>query len=212
MKKFKTSAEKRQLHEEGLNQILAEKNLVRTALLNYTHVPLGLIVAALMLLSSWLGARQPLSMENALFVYLGIGSVAFFYMLQSYQAFARHRAQLSHVRNAFVGNPWLPMLFGMLMMFIAASLGLPVFSLTGILLLLALCYHLPLLGIAFGQHGLLNRLFPPLFLAALMWIPMLSPNGALAPNPIGLSLISCVVFCGLAWRAPKTLMLASEQK
>ncbi|PKL76458.1 MAG: hypothetical protein CVV27_10190, partial [Candidatus Melainabacteria bacterium HGW-Melainabacteria-1] len=68
MKKFKTSAEKAQLQEASLNQLLAEKNLLRNAFVHYTHVPLGLMVAGLMLLTSWLVNRPLLRLDNALFI------------------------------------------------------------------------------------------------------------------------------------------------
>lgn len=210
MKKFKTSAEKRHLQEVRLTQMLAEKNFVRTALLNYTHLPLGLIVALLMLVCSWLGLRSFASPENALLVYLGIGMVACFYMLQAYEAFARHRAQLRSVRNGFVGNPVLPGGFGVLMLFIAFSLNLQVFSLTGILLMLALCFHLPILGKPLRQYELVARTLPAVYFTALLWLALLAPQATPTPAALGFSGLTLLAWLAVGLRLPAWMQLETD--
>ncbi|MEZ0369791.1 MAG: hypothetical protein ACAI44_11960 [Candidatus Sericytochromatia bacterium] len=193
MKKFKTSAEKRQIQEANLAQLLSEKDLLRTAFLNYTHLPLGLVVTGLMLATSGMVARPWLSLENALIGFIGIGAVAFFYMLQAWEAFARHRQQLSHVRNSFVGSALWPGLFGLLLLYLALPLGWPVFGLMFGLQLLAMSYHLPLLGRPLKQLGNLDRLLFVVYLTALLWVPLLAPNGTPSPAAMVLTLV-----CGLA--------------
>lgn len=207
MKKFKTSAEKKHLQEATLGQLLADRNLLHTAFISYTHAPLGLVMVSLMLLMSFLVNRPLWSLENALFIYLGIGSVALFYMLQAWEAFARHRQQLRHVRNSFVGWGWLPAGLGLLILYMAMPLGWPVMSLTGILLLMALSYHLPLLGKPLKQWGLLKRLLPALYLSGLLGLPLLSPHGLPGANALAYWLIILVLLSGMALRLPGLLQL-----
>src|SRR5690606_36522139 len=99
------------------------------ALVRYSHVPLGIVTAILMLLTSWLVERPLLSWENALFVYFGIGGIALFYMLQAWFGFQRNRALLQHVRNDFVGSRIYPTLFALILLYMALPLGIPVLGL-----------------------------------------------------------------------------------
>lgn len=201
MKKFKTSAEKRQLEDSRLRQLLAERSLLRTAFVNYTCLPLGLILTGLMLLISWLSGRPLTALENGLFVFFGIGLIAFFYMLQAYAAFASHRRQLAHVRNSFVGSRVLPILCGGLLLYMAVPLGLPVLSLTAGLLLLALLH---LTGKLTGRPG---HLLAAVYMSAMLGIPLLAPQGAPDLNALAAIVIALVILTGVALRSPASLLL-----
>lgn len=178
MKKFKTSAEKRALEEQSLAELLSEKNLFKNVFLRYTHLPLGLVITGLMLLTSWLVERPLISWENLLFCFMGIAAVALFYMLQAWFAFRVNRSRLKHVRNAFVGSALYPLLFALLFIYLAIPQGLKVLGVVGACLLLLLLYHLRLSNNKpLWQQGQAGSLLYGAYLLLLLWIPMLAPQG-----------------------------------
>lgn len=130
MKKFKTSAEKKELNNHSLKAMLAEKNFVLNALVRFSHVPLGLVVSLCLGLSILL-IQSPSDWSAWLLMpYLAVGGTALLYMWRSWLAFQAHRSQLQHVRNGFLGQKRYPVLFGLLQLFLAAALGLPALLLT----------------------------------------------------------------------------------
>lgn len=204
MKKFKTSAQKQDLHEASLAELLAEKNLVRNALINYTNLPLGLSLAALMLASAAVDGQQLLSLPSVLFAQMGIGCVALFYMLKSYSAFARHRARLSHVRNRFVSSKVLPGLFAALVLYMAMPFNLKLLALMALEVALVLLYHLALKQLPQAFRHLLAAGI----LAFPLFIPALAMPGAASPLSLGIALAGCLILLALSQLKPGFLHLA----
>ncbi|MBF2052692.1 MAG: hypothetical protein IGS03_04410 [Candidatus Sericytochromatia bacterium] len=194
MKKFKTSAKQQDFQDENLHAILGEKNLIYNALVRYTHLPLGLFTAALMLLTSWLVDRPLLSWENALLIYQGIGGIALFYMLQGLMAFTHHKALLQHVRNAFVGSKVYPALFAGLLLYMALPLGWPVLGATLCLFALLLLYHLRVQRRPLWQHKPLGSLIFTAYITLLIWLAVLAPGGKPSVPALGVTLLSAVLF------------------
>lgn len=204
MKKFKTSAEKRQIQEASLAQLLAERNLLRNSFINYAQAPLGLALAVPTLAVAWLGGIPIQKLVNALFVYYTISAVAYFYMLQARSSFLRHRAQLEHTRNSFVGSLLTPALFGGLMLFVGAVLGLKPLLLAVLMLVSAACFH----TFSTRLPGSFKALLAAIYLALPVGLPLLLPEGQPLPAALGVLAVSTVVLASLALRAGQWLHLA----
>ncbi len=203
MKKFKTTAEKRQIQEANLAEMLAEKNLLRNSFINYAQVPLGLALTVPTLAVSWLSGIAMPSLAAVLFVYFTISAVGYFYMLQARNSFLRHRAQLEQTRNSFVGSIVPPALFGGLMLFIAAVLGLKPLILAVVMLIAAASFH----AYALRLTSAFAALLPAIYLALPLGLPLLLPEGRPLPAALAVLAVSTVILASLALRMGKVLHL-----
>jgi hypothetical protein len=180
MKKFKKSAEVLQLQDPYLETLLSERGLLRTVFRHYIHLPLGLVISSLMLLSSRLAGRPWLAEENLIFAFQGVAATALFFSFQAWAAFQNHHLKLRQSLNHFVGEGRWPLLFGALFLYLCLPLGWP-----------ALVNGLVVVGLtalyAAGRNPLLQRgglryQTLTLLILALCWLPLLAPAGTPTPE------------------------------
>lgn len=175
MKKFRTTIDSKQVQDTPLAPLLNNKNLLKTVFRQYVHLPLGIVVSLLMVLSSYLAGRPWLAEENLLFAFQGIAAIAFFFSFQAWRAFRNHQLQLSHTHNAFVGSGVYPLLFGGLFFYLCLPLGTAPLACGCLSLALAIAYsagHTPLQTV-----GLLRYQTLTLLILSLCWLPLVAPQG-----------------------------------
>jgi hypothetical protein len=180
MKKFRTSVDVRQVQETPLGALLNDKSLLHTVFRNYVHLPLGLFVSVLMILTSYMADRPWLAEENLLFAFQGVAGIAFFFSFQAWVAFRNHKLQLQHARNAFVGSVLYPVLFGGLFIYLCLPLGINALACGLLTLLLAIAYsagRFPL-----QKMGLLRYQTLTLLILSLCWLPLLAPASKTSLN------------------------------
>ncbi len=205
MKKFKITAEKRDIEDLQLKAILSDKNLLHNVLLRYVHLPLGLLVAALSLLAIQFAYGSVLIPETVLFCFQSIAGVAFFYSYKNYRSFQEHRHQLHDVINGFVGLGVFPVMFLMLFLYVALPLGMLDISLSLAFVFLTVVHHLKVSRQS--QHGPMDALAYSLCLTILVSLPLFGPNAVLAWPGALVMAISGVGFAALAMIFKKELYL-----
>jgi hypothetical protein len=175
MKKFRTAVESKQIQETSLAPLLNNKSLLNTVFRQYVHLPLGLVVSLLMVLSSYLADRPWQAEENLLFAFQGVAAIAFFFSFQAWRAFRNHQLQLRHSHNAFVGSGVYPMLFGGLFLYLCLPQGTAALACGAVSLALAIAYSAgrkPLQSL-----GLLRYQTLTLLILSLCWLPLVAPQG-----------------------------------
>lgn len=178
MKKFKVTPHAKSLNDPELDPLLGEHNLLKLAFVDYTHLPLGLLAAALMVGNSVLVERSTSAMENIVFVFMAMSAMAFH---PSFAAWCRYHPQqkkLQHARNRLIAKGLFPLLFGSLFLYSTLPLGTPVIALGFALLLLMVAYAYPLggRGKALREIRFFQTLTPALLFGGLMLVSALAPN------------------------------------
>lgn len=209
MKKFKTTAEKRHIEAYQLRAILSDKDLISNVLLRYVHLPLGLVLALLMLLTTFLAYGSLAVPEALLFALEGISGVAFFYSFKNYRAFQQHRQHLQHITNDFVGSWIYPLLFAALFVYLSLPLGLLILSLSLAFIMLSSIHHLKVARQA--DHGPMDALAYSLCMTILVSLPLFGPHAQLQWSGALMMVVSGVLFVVLAMGFKRALFLEESE-
>jgi hypothetical protein len=178
MKKFKVTPHAKSLNDSELDPLLAEHNLLKLAFVDYTHLPLGLLAAALMIGTSLLAGRPLSAMEHIVFVFMALSAMAFHPAFAAWCRYHPQQKKLQHARNGLIAKGVFPLLFGSLFMYSTLPLGTPVIAVGAALLLLMVFYAHPLTrqGKALREYSVFQKLTPALLLAGLVLISALAPR------------------------------------
>ncbi len=212
MKKFKVTPHAKSLNDPELDPLLAEHNLLKLAFISYTHLPLGLVAAILMVTSSWVMGRPVWALEHLLFAFMAISAMAFHPSFACWCTYHPQRQKLKNARNGLIANGIFPLIFGSLFMYTALPLDTAVIALGLAMLVLMVFYARPLggKGKALREIPLLRKLTPALLLGGLTLVPALAPD---APHPLwGMALATSVfvIATGFSLLRPQTLPLTSH--